>query len=329
MASKIIIDSVRDLLSAATEKDVWILDGLIEEGDQVILSGQPKAGKSLMASQIALAVASGGSFLSWEAHIPRKVLYINLELRPKRFGRRLIAQVGGADLLEKHINLHTINCLRTLDIRSAEQRNQLCTLIKELKVELIIWDVLARMHGAEENDNASMRAVMHFIRVASADRAHIITHHTRKSASGQENVNQGAAGMRGASSIHGEADLIMSLHPRSGQGARYSVTFSARNIEAPEELLLNRNADLLFYEAAEVATQRLRVTIESAFETDSTCLATDLTRHLMDLLQIKERRAQQLMKEAIAQGWITRQQRQDKRYEYELLNNNDLITKVH
>jgi hypothetical protein len=257
------------------------------------------------------------------------VLYINLELRPKRFGRRLIAQVGGADLLEMHTNLHTINCLRTLDIRNAEQRNQLCTLIKELKVELIIWDVLARMHGAEENDNASMRAVMHFIRVASADKAHIITHHTRKSASGQENVNQGAAGMRGASSIHGEADLIMSLHQRSGQGARYSVAFSARNIEAPEEELLDRNTNLLFYAATEANAQRLRVTIETAFGADSTCLATDLTRHIMDMLQVKERRAQQLMKDAVAFGWMARKQRQDKRYEYELLNNNELITKVH
>jgi KaiC/GvpD/RAD55 family RecA-like ATPase len=70
MVNKIIIDSISDLLDAANERDVWILDGLIEEGDQVVLSGPPKAGKSLMVSQMALAVASGGSFLKWKAHTP-------------------------------------------------------------------------------------------------------------------------------------------------------------------------------------------------------------------------------------------------------------------
>lgn len=46
--------------------------------------------------------------------------------------------------------------------------------------------------------------------------------------------------MRGASSIHGEADGVISLGTREGQGARYSLTFSARAVETPDEILLNR-----------------------------------------------------------------------------------------
>jgi len=68
---------------------------------------------------------------------------------------------------------------------------------RELGVQLVVWDVLARRHSSDENDNPAMRSVMHAVRLASADRAHVVVHHSRKPASGQENVNFGAAGMRG------------------------------------------------------------------------------------------------------------------------------------
>ncbi|ADI30173.1 AAA family ATPase [Methylotenera versatilis] len=321
MDTLIKVDSVSDLIDAANEPDIWIIEGLIEEGDQVVLCGAPKAGKSLMASQIALAVASGGNFLGWRAPIARKVLYVNLELRCKRFGRRLIAQGGDVKQLIKYSNLKTINCLRTLDIRDPKQCEAFAKEVKELEVDLVIWDVLARMHGADENDNPSMRAVMHSIRVASADKAHMIIHHMRKAAAGQENVNLGAAGMRGASSIHGEADLIMSLHVRSGQGARFSVKFSARNIETPEELLLDRDTKLRFHEASDEKMQRLRAVIESAFGIEPICRAKELIHHLMTNFSVQKRSAQYYIETAIEKGWIIDDSsHEDKRYEYKLLN---------
>lgn len=314
------IDSVADLLTAANQPDVWVLEGLIEEGDQVVLAGAPKAGKSLMAGQIALAVASGGQYLGWKAPRPRNVLYVNLELRTKRFGRRLISQVGDAKRLNHYANLRVVNELRTLDILDPQRREEFAKLVKAEGVELVIWDVLARMHGADENDNPSMRKVMHAIRVASADRAHIVLHHMRKPASGQADVNMGASGMRGASSIHGEADLILSLHARSGQGARYSLRFSARNIEAPDELLLDRSTSLLFHEAAEGETNRLQAVIRSAFGEDMNCLAGTLQDKVMAAFNVKERRAKELIARAVSAGWITRQQRPDRLYEYVLHN---------
>jgi RecA-family ATPase len=157
MAATFRVDNVSDLLTAASQPDVWVLEGLIEAGDQVVLAGAPKSGKSLMASQIALAVASGGKFLGWKAPTQRKVLYVNLELRPKRFGRRLIAQVGGARHLSHHTNLLTINDLRTLDILNPTLRDEFAELVRSENIELVIWDVLARMHGEDENGNPCQR----------------------------------------------------------------------------------------------------------------------------------------------------------------------------
>ena len=303
------IDDVSVLIKASEEPDVWLLDGLIEEGDQVVLVGAPKAGKSLMASQIALAVANGGDFLDWKCTTPRRVLYVNLELRMKRFGQRLIAQAGAKTNLQTTNNLLTVNDKKTINILNPEEVKAFAEEVRSNNVDLVIWDVLARMHSEDENNNPSMRAVMHHIRVASGDRAHIVIHHMRKPPSGAEDVNMGAAGIRGASSIHGEADLIMSLHVRSGQGARFSLKFSARNIEAPEEMLLDRDGNLLFSEASTNEEHRLKQIVLEAFLNNTICKPTELTQHLANKFGVKDRRAKQLIQNAVNEGWLVRTQK--------------------
>ena len=326
MATTLDFDNVTNMIAAASEPDVWLLQGLIEEGDQVVLAAAPKAGKTLMASQIALAVASGGRFLGWQAIAPRKVLYVNLELRHKRFGRRLMTQAGGVNYLSTYRNLLAISHMRTLNILDIKQQESFSTFIREHDIGLVIWDVLARMHSADENDNGTMRAVMHAIRIASADRAHLILHHMRKPPNGAEDVNVGALGMRGASSIHGEADLIMTMHVRAGQGARYSLRFSARNVETPDEMLIERDQNLCFFEASAQVADRLMSIIHAAFQGVQTCLAQALLEHVMNAYCVRERRAKQLIKDAGDRGWITRRQRSDKRYEYLLLTSENLFS---
>ncbi len=69
---------------ASEQKPIWLLDELIEQGDQWIINGAPKSGKSLLATQLALAIASGGQFLNWKNQNPARVLYMDFELRKVR-----------------------------------------------------------------------------------------------------------------------------------------------------------------------------------------------------------------------------------------------------
>lgn len=93
-------------LSSVLKAD-YIIDGLLEKGEQALLFGQPKVGKTFFAIQIAVAAATARPFLSWGISQPRKVLYVNFEMGERVFAERVAAN------LEKPKN-HDFESLRSL-----------------------------------------------------------------------------------------------------------------------------------------------------------------------------------------------------------------------
>lgn len=312
---------------AAQQQPIWLLDGLIEMGDQWMLAGSPKAGKSMMATQLGIAISTGGKFMNWQCSRPARVLYMDFELKDRVFWQRVMTMLNGNEAMLRK-NFFRCGDFKTIDVLDVVERQRITELIAELKPDLIIWDVLARMHSAEENDNGMMKAVMLSIRMMSGSAAHIVVHHARKPPSGAEGVNLGALGMRGASSIHGEADGVMSLAVREGQGARYSLQFSARAVEAPDELLLNRGANLMFYGASEDEADKLKRALHGAFKGNGFVLSADLESHFCEALGVKSRRAKDYIKQCCENGWIALERRQDRRYQYVLQEGAPILRSV-
>ncbi|WP_223920779.1 AAA family ATPase [Aeromonas caviae] len=179
------------------------------------------------------------------------------------------------------------------------------SLHNDIQPDLIIWDVLARMHNAEENDNGEMGQVMRAIRKISGSAAHIIVHHARKASPNAGGVNAGVMSMRGASSIHGEADGVISLGTREGQGARYNLTFSARAVETPDEILLNRIGLTLVSAIGEERDKLMHGLLE-ALEGQEAISSTTLTERFCQYFSVKERQAKNYIKKCVDNGWVTR-----------------------
>jgi RecA-family ATPase len=91
------------------KKPSWIVKDLIQEGDQVVLSGPPKSGKTILALQLALAVAKGDHpFLdpkNYRTTEPGIVLFISLEMKPAAIADRLRLQTDPALLKAVGTNL--------------------------------------------------------------------------------------------------------------------------------------------------------------------------------------------------------------------------------
>ncbi|MFM4670677.1 AAA family ATPase [Aeromonas media] len=225
-------------LISSQQRPNWVVDNLIEKGEQWIINGSPKTGKSLLATQLGLAVASGSVFLNWEIKRPALVLYMDFEVNDRLFWQRYYTMSAQTNLGDAK-NIKTfLRCgdYKSTDVLDPMASQAIIDIVNDIQPDLIIWDVLARMHNAEENNNGEMGQVMRAIRKISGAAAHIIVHHARKVSPNAGGVNAGVMSMRGASSIHGEADGVISLGTREGQGARYSLTFSARAVETRIQL---------------------------------------------------------------------------------------------
>jgi len=317
----VVPSGVDDLILDASTPEDWLIEDLLQRGDQVVVAAQPKLGKSLLCTQIQIALASGSSFLMWEVKKRVKTLYINLEINAKQIAIRLIKQAGGEDEFQEiKETLFVENEFKSLDINSEDHFNGLVEYIGRISPDVVVWDVLSRIHSCDENDNLRMAKTMLLIRQASGTAASIVVHHTRKPPAGMEEKNQGAFGIRGASSIHGEADLVMVLSKKGGiKGGGYSLSFSARNIEEPEEMTLKLSKDLIFYSYEEDKQNELKKAVLEAFGEYKVLSSINLNDFMRNYFNVKNRSASSYMKSALNYGFISHERMKDKTHQYTVL----------
>lgn len=167
--------------SAATleGKDVperhWLVRGLIPSKTVTLLSGDGGTGKSLIALQLAAAVALGKPWLG-RAAASGQALFISAEDDEDELHRRLwdVVQSEGAALADlDQLTVRSLageNALLTaLDARTGIQATsdllrELDGFMAELKPALLVLDTLADLFPGNENDRAQARQFIGILR---------------------------------------------------------------------------------------------------------------------------------------------------------------------
>ena len=141
----------------------YLIENLIEEGDQVLLYGHPKVGKTFLAIQMACNLAAKKDFLKWEVKKRRKVLYFNFEMGERVFAERITEYLDKPDaglskdeqiaFFDNQIQGHLFfsTAPRSIDILGSDA--ELKKEIAERKPDIIIFDTLTKLHGVDERDN--------------------------------------------------------------------------------------------------------------------------------------------------------------------------------
>jgi putative DNA primase/helicase len=138
-----------ELLATADEPAQWIVDGLLQDGDVAFLWGTAKAGKSIIACDLALAVATG---TSWAGRTCRsgKVLYLPYEapgsLRPRMAGA--LAQRG------VHSGAVTIDASAPF-LGHEDDIERYANAIRPLDYSLVIVDTMTMAAGGLAIDDGS------------------------------------------------------------------------------------------------------------------------------------------------------------------------------
>lgn len=240
-----ISNTVGELLHAEPN---WIITDLIEEGEQVLLYGPPKVGKSQLAMQLGLAAARGKKFLRWNVTKPRRVLYINFEIGLRPFVKRVARHVLERETIPRDLDKGSVNTelehfyfttnARSMDVLDAHGLGEWKALISHCAPELIVYDTLSKTHLADERDNQAIKEVLLGLRKLSNKAAHVVVHHARKSPNmGREQAEMTSESIRGGSAIRGEADVILALSNRAGGaggGKQYRLGLEARNLSGDE-----------------------------------------------------------------------------------------------
>jgi hypothetical protein len=231
--------SMTELLAKEFEPIRWIVQGILPEG-LVILAGKPKLGKSWLAFDLCIAVASGGRAFGLNRPVNQgSVLYLALEDNNRRLQTRC------RKLLESE--QEGIDLSRFDYLTECPKANDGGLLVIEGWIKskpdsrLIVVDTLAKIRpprkkGADsyEEDYAAMQGLK-----SLADKyrvAIVVVHHARKAA-----ADDPLDAISGTTGLSGGVDGGLVLRRERGAAAAF-LYVSGRDIEEETDLALNWNA---------------------------------------------------------------------------------------
>lgn len=182
----------QDFLDEPTPPHSWVIPGLLEHADRVMVVAGEGMGKSVLSRQMGVLLAAGRHPFAPKVSIPAKrVLLIDLENPPALVRRnlRVIVSVAGANGLDFGDRLFRWNRPGGLDLRSAQGRALFAQALDQARPDLVCVGPLYKMSLGKAGDSYETSAAETAAAIDMArDRfgcAFWIEHHMAKGEGGQ------------------------------------------------------------------------------------------------------------------------------------------------
>ena len=199
----------------------YLVQGLLVQGEKSVIAGAPQAGKSFLATDLAISVARGVAFQGKRVNEPMGVVYVAAESGSGVINLRAPAYKKYFELDDEDLPLTFI--VQSPDLFSADDDAK--GLIADIKAYAASWKVplglvvidtfSATTPGADENKAQDMTKVLQRIdQIREQTGAHVqIVHH----------MNAEGSKVRGHSSMIGNVDTVLVValteeHDKPDQG---------------------------------------------------------------------------------------------------------------
>ena len=184
----------------------WLINGVLPKGGIAEMHGMPATGKSFIALDMALHVATGSS---WHGHSTEQgsVLYVAAE-GATGYKRRIEAWESAHGI----VDIESLYFVASgVQLHEDEEIEALLdtVLARGIDVSLVIFDTLARCFvGADENSSAAMGSLLEgTARIGNELGATtLLVHHTRKDGTTE----------RGSIALRGGVDVMMAVERKKG-----------------------------------------------------------------------------------------------------------------
>lgn len=211
----------------------WLVRELWGAGAVGVIGGAPKACKSWLALELAVAVASGTACLGrFEVDRPGPVVAYLAEDALPQIRHRVAQLCQHRGLALPGLELHVITA-PSLRLDLGRDRRALEATLSALTPRLLLLDPLVRLHRLDENSATDVSGLLGFLRELNRrhELAVTLVHHTAK----RSRRDPGQA-LRGSSDLHAWNDSACYLARRAD--GRLALTVQHRSAPAPEPLLL-------------------------------------------------------------------------------------------
>jgi hypothetical protein len=214
-------------LEVSIRQQSWLIERLWTHQAVGVIGGSPKSGKTWLALEMAVSVASGTPCLgTFPVSSPGPVLLYAAEDSAATLRSRMgtLARLHEVDFERLDVHIITVDSLR---LDRPDHQDRLESTLRLYKPALLVLDPLVRVHAIDENVAGQVAALLGYLRSLERNTgaAIALVHHVRKNAS-----PTGAAGysLRGSGDLYAWLDSF--LHLRMHQGQR---SLAAEHRSAP------------------------------------------------------------------------------------------------
>ena len=150
-----------EFLNTSDPAHDWVIPGLLERGDRMILTGSEGLGKSVLQRQIAVATAAGIHPFSHKQIKPQTVLYVDCENGPVKLRRALrsLVQTGQQHGSDPAQRMFIESIPQGLDLTKADDEMWLVRLVSAIQPALLLTGPIYRLHAGNPNDEEPARKV--------------------------------------------------------------------------------------------------------------------------------------------------------------------------
>lgn len=267
---------------AQTQEAQWLIEPLFAACGVGIVGGQPKCLKTWLATELALAVASGGQALGrFAAKQKGTVLFFAAEdsAPAMRVRFEAVALARGVTLADVPLLLLDV---AELHLDDPHQLKRLRHTVARVQPRLLVLDPFVRVARVDENSAQEVSAILGALRTIQRDYqvAVLVVHHMRKSPSahlGQQ--------LRGSGDFAAWSDSGLYLVRR---GENLLLTIEHRGAPPPPPLRL-RLADGVSPHLVVEESLDMRVPAQSHPSTASLGPLETLETHILDCLRLARR----------------------------------------